>query len=346
VRTRHVPTRSLTFLVREAGEGEPVLFLHGFPQDSWMWRHHLRSMSSDCRCIAADTRGCGGTDKPRERVTRQLLARDIVDLLDALEIDRVSLVGHDWGGIIASAVALQHPHRVRRLALIDTLCSVWLPHAVHGWWFKDEPRPEQFFAAHARDFIAMLFAGRTFESGGWPDFPWLAPRSSWDATRFWTEEDVAHFADVFDDSDVWFNAISSYRDALPFHRSDDDAPPDAPAVFVSAQQVAAEWNAAPSTPTQPNQTWYPRFAPEDRRLGFDGPTLLLYGRYLVPRAFAAAPAGELPPDDHFPADDPFTRSFVHHFPRLRTRAASTGHFVPEEDPARTEQCLREWLAWE
>ena len=346
--TRLVSTRSLTVHVREAGSGEPVLFLHGFPQDSWMWRGHvtrLGASGSGWHCVAADTRGFGRTDKPRERVTRQLLVRDVVDLLDALGIDEVSLVGHDWGGIIASAVALQQPARVRRLALIDTLCTTWVPWAVHGWWFKDEPRPERFFAAHARDFIAALFAGAPPPYGGWPDVPWLPPSPRWSPTDHWAAADVQHYADVFDDPDVWFHAISSYRDALPFH----DRDPAGACRHRSSAQIAAEWSASPSSPRSPNAAWYPDFAPEDRHLVYSGPTLLIFSRYLAPGVFAELPRDELPPDDVFPGSgpgaDPFTASFVRHFPALRTRAANCGHFVPEEDPDRTEQCLREWLRW-
>lgn len=340
--SRLVTTRSLRFHVREAGAGEPVLFLHGFPQDSWMWRGQLAALSDGWQCIAADTRGFGGTDKPRQRVTRQLLVRDIVDLLDALDIEQVSLVGHDWGGIIASAVALQQPRRVRRLALIDTLCTTWVPWAVHGWWFKDEPRAEVLFERHGRAFIEALFAGVPPAYGGWPDVPWLPPSPWFDPGAHWSNDDVEHYAAAFDDPGTRFNAISYYRDALPFHRE---------GAHVSNMQVAAEWNAAPSTPRSPNQAWFPDFAPEDRHLTYAGPTMLLFSRYLVPGAFAGVAHGELPSDGAFPPPgspgaDAFTASFTRHFPTMQARAAVTGHFIPEEDPARTEQCLREWLGWD
>ena len=346
--TRHVTTRSLTFHVREAGAGEPVVFLHGFPQDSWMWRRHLATLGApggDLHCIAPDMRGFGATDKPRERVTRQLLARDVIDLIDALGVDRVSLVGHDWGGIIASAVALQYPHRVRRLALIDTLCTTWIPWAVHGWWFKDEPRPERFFAAHGRAFVASLFAGTKPPYGGWPEVPWLPPSSRLDPSPWWSAADVQHYVDVFDDPDTWFNAISYYRDALPFHRRAGGGG----AQHVSNARIGAEWSSTPSTPRAPNASWYPDFAPEDRHLTYKGPTLLIYSRYLAPGPFTGLAPGRLPADDIFsasgPGSDEFTASFHRHFPALRTRASAAGHFIPEEDPVRTEQCLREWLTW-
>src|SRR5579859_6336801 len=136
VRTRFVKTAALTVHVREAGTGLPAVFLHGFPADSWMWRHQLEALSDRWWCIAPDTRGYGLTDKPRIRVTRDLLARDVIELLDALDLDRATLIGHDWGGIIASATAFRYPDRVERLAPLDTLCSVWPLKGRHGWWFK------------------------------------------------------------------------------------------------------------------------------------------------------------------------------------------------------------------
>src|SRR5438067_13632117 len=75
---RYVQTASLRTHVREAGEGDPVVLLHGFPQDSWMWRHQLESLSYRWRCIAPDTRGFGLTRtrgfsvRPKPRVSRDL----------------------------------------------------------------------------------------------------------------------------------------------------------------------------------------------------------------------------------------------------------------------------------
>ena len=79
--TRIVKTRSLNVQIREAGADRPgedtVILLHGFPQTSYMWRHQMPVLGERFKVYAADTRGYGGTDKPRVRLSRDILARDV-----------------------------------------------------------------------------------------------------------------------------------------------------------------------------------------------------------------------------------------------------------------------------
>ncbi|MGY8738084.1 MAG: alpha/beta fold hydrolase [bacterium] len=163
IRSRNVQSRSLNFHVLEAGEDrpgeDPVILLHGYPQTSHMWRHQMPVLGERFKVYAPDTRGYGGTDKPRTRLDRSILARDIIDLMDALDIESARIVGHDWGGIIASAAALKYPDRFSRLGLIDTLVSVWITWGIHGYWFKCEPDAEDFFKKHHRDFIRSTLGG-------------------------------------------------------------------------------------------------------------------------------------------------------------------------------------------
>lgn len=99
--------------VTEAGSGEPVLMLHGFPQHWWEWRDVIPTVAQHYRVICPDLRGAGWTDAPRDGYTSDQLLADLLGLLDALEVDRVHLLTHDWSGIVAYLLCLKHPDRVR-----------------------------------------------------------------------------------------------------------------------------------------------------------------------------------------------------------------------------------------
>ncbi len=358
IRERDVQSRSLSFHYLEAGADrageDPVILLHGYPQTSHMWRHQLPVLGERFKVYAPDTRGYGGTDKPRVRLDRSILARDVLDFMDALGIERARLVGHDWGGIIASAAALKHPDRFSRLGLIDTLVSVWITWGIHGYWFKAEPDAEQFFERHARDFIRSTFGGVETPYGGPPESPWApvegsegsAALAGWDPTKFWTAEDVRHYEESFANPDSWFHAIEYYRHCLPFHvaTKDANAPGGQRFEFRSSQQVAAMWHHPGLIFSHPE--WdenFMCFAPEDWHLRFENPTLYLFSPFLLPQAFVD---GALPPDDYVPSGNAYADSFPHHFPDLRTRGAQCGHFIPEEDPERTNQVLMQFLTGE
>jgi pimeloyl-ACP methyl ester carboxylesterase len=352
ITTRFVQAGGLRVHVREAGHGGggPVVLLHGFPADSWMWRNQIAELADRWWCIAPDTRGYGLTEKPRIRVTRDLLARDVIDLLDALEIEHAALVGHDWGGIIAAAAAFRYPDRVERLALLDSLCTVRPAKGTHGWWFKTD-RVEPFFAAHAREFIGAVFGGRARSYGGPPETPWsheaqltgLSPLAG-AASPVVSDADVEHYADVLDDPDVWFHAVQYYRNAMPFYRELDDPSASCGKRYehVSDEVIAAAWDASGGVDTSVDP-WFPVFAPEDRHVVYDRPTLFVYSKVMAPHLFVGLAPGQLPADDHFPASNPFTASFHEHFADLTTRAVAGGHFMPEEDPDRVNAGLRAFL---
>ena len=98
----------------EAGEGEPVLLLHGFPQHWWEWRGVIPRLAEHYRVICPDLRGAGWTDAPPDGYTRQQLGDDLIALLDHLGLDRVRLVAHDWSAIVGLQLCLEHPARVRQ----------------------------------------------------------------------------------------------------------------------------------------------------------------------------------------------------------------------------------------
>jgi pimeloyl-ACP methyl ester carboxylesterase len=116
IKHRQVQTNGINMHIAEAGEGPLVLFLHGFPELWYSWRHQLPALAAaGYHAVAPDVRGYGGTDKPKEieAYTMKTLIADYLGLLDALGEEKAVVVGHDWGSPMAWNSAALHPDRYR-----------------------------------------------------------------------------------------------------------------------------------------------------------------------------------------------------------------------------------------
>jgi pimeloyl-ACP methyl ester carboxylesterase len=105
--------------VTEAGSGPTLLLLHGWPQHSWTWRKVVPLLEEDFRLLMPDLRGFGRSGTPAGGYDPSTFAEDAVALLDALGLDDVGVVGHDWGGFAGYLLALRHPDRVRALVVCN-----------------------------------------------------------------------------------------------------------------------------------------------------------------------------------------------------------------------------------
>jgi pimeloyl-ACP methyl ester carboxylesterase len=105
----------------EAGAGETVVFLHGFPEFWYSWRHQLGALAPKYRVVAPDLRGYNETDATGPYDT-DTLQQDVIALIHHLGEERVHVVAHDWGGAIAWLLAINHPGVVRTLSVCN------LPH--------------------------------------------------------------------------------------------------------------------------------------------------------------------------------------------------------------------------
>jgi pimeloyl-ACP methyl ester carboxylesterase len=130
VEHRFVDLPGLRMHVAEAGAGEPLLLLHGFPQHWWGWYKVLPALAQRYRVIAPDLRGAGWTEAPDTGYHAEQLVADVVALLDALELERVRLMAHDWGALVGFLLCLDHPQRVERYI------SLAIPHL----FVKFDPR--------------------------------------------------------------------------------------------------------------------------------------------------------------------------------------------------------------
>jgi haloacetate dehalogenase len=110
--------------LRVGGAGPPLLLLHGHPQTHVMWHRIAPDLAERFTVIAADLRGYGDSGKPptapgHEPYSKRAMARDMVKAMQALGFERFALAGHDRGGRVGYRMALDHPERVDRLAVLD-----------------------------------------------------------------------------------------------------------------------------------------------------------------------------------------------------------------------------------
>lgn len=131
---RRITGHGVDLACLDVGEGPPVLLIHGFPDDHTVWEHQIGPLvAAGFRVIAPDTRGCGESAMPGDEGAYgiEALVADQIALLDALGIERLPVVGHDWGAVEAWHLAIAHPERVTRLAAL----SVGHPaaYATDGW---------------------------------------------------------------------------------------------------------------------------------------------------------------------------------------------------------------------
>jgi len=99
----------------------PIILLHGFPESHRTWRHQIADLAEDHFVLAPDQRGFAKSSKPEGvgNYTPDKPVADMIALTDRFDLERFTLVGHDWGGAIAWMAALNHPDRVARLIIVN-----------------------------------------------------------------------------------------------------------------------------------------------------------------------------------------------------------------------------------
>src|SRR6266513_5497279 len=160
--------------LRRFGSGAPVLLLHGFPQTHLMWRDVAPLLARRFTVICADLRGYGRSGCPASTpdhapYAKRAMARDMVVVMEQLGFPRFSVAGHDRGGRVAYRLALDHPGRVERLAVLDILPTgtVWERADARfalGYWpwsllAQPEPLPERLLTAAAEAIIDDALGG-------------------------------------------------------------------------------------------------------------------------------------------------------------------------------------------
>jgi pimeloyl-ACP methyl ester carboxylesterase len=175
--THHwVEARGIQFHYAEAGNGEDVvLCLHGWPQHWYEWRRLMPALAARHRVLALDLRGFGWSDAPKAGYEKENMADDVLAVLDALGIERVKLVGHDWGGWIGFLLALRAPERFERYLALNilppwTTMRSMAPHLWRFWYQWLVLSPGIGYRLHrGGKFIPKVLVGGSVRKEVWDD---------------------------------------------------------------------------------------------------------------------------------------------------------------------------------
>ncbi|MFN3644264.1 MAG: alpha/beta fold hydrolase [Gemmobacter sp.] len=165
---RRIDTGDVVLSVQEAGEGPPLILLHGFPQNGMCWARVAPALAAGRRVIVPDLRGYGLSDAPPDDeahtvYSKRRMALDVVGLMDALGIERADVLGHDRGARVTYRLALDHPGRVGRIGIVEVVptAAFWdawdaaLGLAAWHWTFLAQPAPlpERMIGADPVGFV-------------------------------------------------------------------------------------------------------------------------------------------------------------------------------------------------
>ena len=163
-----VRTSGATINLVIAGEGPPVLLLHGYPQTHAMWHKGAPSLAQDYTVVCADLRGYGDSSKPKgvpghANYSKRAMALDMAEVMQTLGFPRFHLVGHDRGARVAHRLARDHSRRVQSLTVLDispTLkmyqsTNMQFAKAYYHWFFliQKAPLPERMLAGQVPWYI-------------------------------------------------------------------------------------------------------------------------------------------------------------------------------------------------
>ncbi|MGQ9366706.1 alpha/beta fold hydrolase [Azospirillum sp. ST 5-10] len=149
---RRVATSGAEIFAAVGGDGPPLLLLHGFPQTHAMWHRVAPELARRFTVVAADLRGYGASEKmagdpAHVRHSKRAMAQDQVEVMAALGFERFAVCGHDRGARVAHRMALDHPDRVERLAVVDIVPTLEvfervdqaMATAYYHWFFLIQP---------------------------------------------------------------------------------------------------------------------------------------------------------------------------------------------------------------
>jgi len=186
---RYIDIGGLNVHIAEAGQGEPLIMYHGWPQHWWMWRKQFPFFASRFRVIAPDIRGFGWTEATGSGYLKDELADDLVKLIHALGYKRVRLLSHDWGGFIGIIANAKNLGVISQHFALN-ICPIWprmdlqlIPATIQlGYMFR----------------IAMPYFGRRMLMRDGTFIRYLMTRGG-TRKEGWKDYETSTFSDVFKD---------------------------------------------------------------------------------------------------------------------------------------------------
>jgi pimeloyl-ACP methyl ester carboxylesterase len=186
IRHSEVDAAGLRMHVVEAGppDGDPVLVLHGWPQHWYQWRHQIPALAgAGYRVIVPDLRGFGQSEAPHRGYEKDNMATDVLNLMDAMGLERVKLLAHDWGGWIGFILCVRAPERIERYVALN-IAHLWAktnPKTVlNSWRFW-------YMAVIASPFGPSIIRNR-------PGFVKRVIQGSSPNPQAWSDEDLEAFS--------------------------------------------------------------------------------------------------------------------------------------------------------
>ncbi|MEO1634021.1 MAG: alpha/beta hydrolase [Cyanobacteria bacterium J06631_9] len=163
------------------GEGELMLFLHGFPEFWYSWRHQIPEFARDYKVVALDLRGYNESDRPQARTAYCIdeLVEDVKGAIAALGYEHCILVGHDWGGAIAWQFVYRYPSQVKRLIVLNLPHPAKFSEGLRTWqqlarswyifFFQLPLLPELLLKANLQQAMEQTFRGMAINKQAFSD---------------------------------------------------------------------------------------------------------------------------------------------------------------------------------
>jgi epoxide hydrolase 4 len=209
ITSQYISTNGIRLHCVSAGQGEPIILLHGFPEHWYSWRHQIPMLAQYGQVIAPDMRGYNLSEKPKGvgKYDVDILIEDIVGIIESTGAKKAIVMGHDWGGGIAWWLAIRRPGVVKKLIAMNCPHPMVFLHTLRG---LDQLRKSWYMFFFQLPWLPELFVrGRDLRQSAERVFRGTSVQSS-----AFTDEDIDKFAAAMGQPGALTGMINYYRAAF------------------------------------------------------------------------------------------------------------------------------------